>query len=83
MARSDRQNAAPFTAIGRTIWIKNFAKTNMSQTDLNELVEAVQLTSTVTAIGAFTAGTSDSVNMIIEGRDVADVAGYEVSDVAF
>lgn len=83
MARSDRQNAAPFTAIGRTIWIKNFAKTNMSQTDLNTLVEAVQLTSTVTAIGAFTAGTSDSVNMIIEGRDVAEVDGYDVSDVAF
>jgi len=83
MARSDRQNAAPFTAIGRTIWIKNFAKTNMSQTDLNTLVEAVQLTSTVTAIGAFTAGTSDSVNMIIEGRDVTDVDGYDVSDVAF
>lgn len=83
MARSDRQNAAPFTAIGRTIWIKNFAKTNMSQTDLNTLVEAVQLTSTVTGIGAFTAGTSDSVNMIIEGRDVTEVDGYDVSDVAF
>ena len=55
----------------------------MSQTDLNTLVEAVQLTSTVTAIGAFTAGTSDSVNMIIEGRDVAEVDGYDVSDVAF
>jgi hypothetical protein len=83
MARSDRQNAAPFTAIGRTIWIKSFAKTNFSQTDLNVLVEAVQATSTVTAIGAFTPGVSDAVSMIIEGADVGDLAGFTASTMAF
>jgi len=77
------QNAAPFTAIGRTVFIKAFAKTNASQADLNELVKAVQLTSTITAIGAFTAGTSDVVNMIIEGADVGDLAGFTTTDVAF
>ena len=83
MARSVRQNAAPFTAIGRTIWIKSFAKTNFTQNELNLLVEAVQLTSTVTAIGDFTAGTSDAVSMIIEGADVGDLAGFTASNVAF
>jgi hypothetical protein len=76
-------NAAPFTAIGREVFIKSFAKTDASQADLNALVKAVQLTSTITAIGAFTAGTSDVVNMIIEGADVGDLAGFTASDMAF
>lgn len=83
MARSARQNAAPFTAIGRKIWIKSFAKTNFTQAELNLLVEAVQMTSTVTAIGDYVAGTSDVVNMIIEGADVGDLAGFTASDMAF
>lgn len=77
------RNAAPFTAIGRDVFIKSFAKTNITQAELNELVKAVQLTSTITAIGAFTAGTSDVVNMIIEGVDVTEVDGYTVGNVAF
>lgn len=77
------QNAAPFSAIGREVFIKSFAKTNITQAELNALVKTVQLTSTITAIGAFTAGTSDVVNMIIEGADVTAVDGYTVSDVAF
>ena len=77
------QNAAPFTAIGRTVFIKAFAKTNASQADLDALVKAVQMTSTITAIGAFTAGTSDVVNMIIEGADVSAATGYTVANVAF
>lgn len=76
-------NAAPFTAIGRQVFIKSFAKTDASQADLNALVKAVQLTSTITAIGAFTAGTSDVVNMIIEGADVGDLAGFTASNMAF
>jgi hypothetical protein len=77
------RNAAPFAAIGREIFIKSFAKTNITQDELNDLVKAVQLTSTITAIGAFTAGTSDVVNMIIEGKDVTEVDGFDVGDVAF
>jgi len=76
-------NAAPFTAIGREVFIKSFAKTNITQAELNDLVKTVQLTSTITAIGAFTAGTSDVVNMIIEGKDVTDVDGFTVGNVAF
>jgi NCAIR mutase (PurE)-related protein len=76
-------NAAPFTAIGRDVFIKSFAKTNITQAELDALVQTVQLTSTITAIGAFTAGTSDVVNMIIEGADVASASGYTVANVAF
>lgn len=76
--------AQPFAAIGREIFIKNFDfGAAMSQADLEALVHAVQMTSTVTAIGAFVAGTSESVSMIIEGKDVSAVAGYTVTDVAF
>ena len=76
-------NSAPFTAIGRTVFIKSFAKTNITQDQLNDLVKTVQLTSTITAIGAFDAGTSDVVNMIIEGADVSAATGYTVANVAF
>ena len=76
-------NAAPFTAIGRDVFIKSFSKTNITQAELDSLVQLIQLTSTVTAIGAFTAGTSDVVNMIIEGADVSAAAGYTVANVAF
>ena len=76
-------NAAPFTAIGRDVFIKSFSKTNITQAELDALVQTVQLTSTITAIGAFTAGTSDVVNMIIEGADVSAVSGYTVANVAF
>ena len=80
------RNAAPFTAIGRTVFIKSFAKTNITQSELNAIVQEVALTSKITAIGAFTAGTSDVVNMIIEGADVSaitSVGSVTVADVAF
>ena len=76
-------NAAPFTAIGRDVFIKSFSKTNITQAELDALVQTVQLTSTITAIGTFTAGTSDVVNMIIEGADVSAATGYTVANVAF
>lgn len=78
--------AQPFEAFGRDIFMKNFDKGGaMAQSDLDALVEAVQLTSSVSAIGAFTAGASTEVNMIIEGADVAngDIAGYTISNVSF
>jgi polysaccharide deacetylase 2 family uncharacterized protein YibQ len=83
MALTPKGYAQPFSAIGRDIFIKSFAKTNATQAELNALVQAVQLTSTITAIGSFTAGTSDVVNMIIEGKDVGDLAGFTASDMSF
>lgn len=77
-----------FEAFGRDIFMKNFDKGSaISQANLDALVETVQLTSTVSAIGAFTAGTSTEVNMIIEGADVvngnATISGYTISDISF
>jgi hypothetical protein len=76
----------PFAAIGRDIFVKSFAKTNITQAELNAIAQEVQLTSSIVAIGAFAAGTSDVVNMIIDGKDVSaitSVAGVTVDDVAF
>lgn len=78
--------AESFEAFGRDIFLKNFDKGSaISQGDLDALVQEVQLTSTVSAIGAVTPGTSTEVNMIIEGADVAngDIAGYTISNVSF
>jgi hypothetical protein len=81
---SERQNSAPFEAVGRNLFFKNFDKGSaMTQADLNELVKAVQLRATVTVIGDFTAGTSESVNMVIEGFPVDTIAGYTVATVSF
>jgi len=86
MALVSVRNAAPFSAIGRTVFIKSFAKTNITQSELNAIVQEVTLTATVTAIGAFEAGVSDVVNMIIEGADVTainSVGSVTVTNVAF
>jgi len=86
MALVSVRNAAPFSAIGRTVFIKSFSKTNITQSELNLIVQEVALTATVTAIGAFDAGVSDVVNMIIEGADVTtitSVGSVTVANVAF
>jgi len=86
MALVSVRNAAPFSAIGRTVFIKSFSKTNITQSELNLIVQEVTLTATVTAIGAFDAGVSDVVNMIIEGADVTtinSVGSVTVANVAF
>jgi hypothetical protein len=71
--------------VGRNLFFKNFdLAAPISQDALDALVSAVQVTSTVTAIGEFTAGVSTEVNMIIEGPNVTAVTGgFTVSDFAF
>lgn len=84
MAQLQKRNgfAGPMQAIGRQVWFKNFDKGSaMDQADLAALVNLVKLTSTITVVGSFVAGTSTSVNMVIEGADVSAVAGYTVSAV--
>jgi phosphotransacetylase len=54
---------------------------------MEALVAKVQETSTITVIGTFTAGTSTSVNMVIEGADVgnitaSDAVAYTVTNVS-
>lgn len=80
----------PFSAVGRQEYsIKSFSKTNITQAELDALVTSVQQLNTIMIIGAFTAGTSDVVNMLIEGKGVtngsldAGGATFTVADVAF
>lgn len=80
--------AAPFEAVGRDLFFKTFTKGSaISQANLDALVETVQMTSTVTAIGAFTAGSSTAVNMLLEGADWPNnntaISGYTISDLSF
>ena len=64
--------AAPFQAVGRKLYFKTFAKSSMTTANLDDIVREVQQTATITAIGDFTSGSSNSVNMIVEGADIAN-----------
>lgn len=76
-------NALPFESFGRNVYFKNFSKGSaMSQDDLDALVQTVSQTVSICAIGTFTAGTSTSVNMMIDGGDVTTVASYTVTNVS-
>jgi hypothetical protein len=81
-------NALSMEQVGRDLFFKTFSKTDITQAELNALVEVLGQTVTITAIGAFTAGTSDAVNMIVEGADVASPvsaggASFTVTNMTF
>ena len=74
--------AAPMEQVGRDLYFKTFTKgTAMSQADLEALVQAIQSTSTITAIGAFTAASSTAVNMVIEGADISNAANTPMTGI--
>jgi hypothetical protein len=74
--------AAPMEQVGRDLFFKTFTKGSaMTQADLDNLVQALQGTVTVTAIGSFTAGSSTAVNMVIEGADVANAANTPITGI--
>lgn len=64
-----------FGAAGRRLALSRFAKTNITQAEIDAVVAYIQQTASVTAIGsdqttengAFLAGTSDAVWIITEG----------------
>ena len=62
--------AAPMEQVGRDLFFKTFTRAGITQANLDALVQELQGNVTITAIGAFTANTAGSVNMIIEGADV-------------
>jgi len=78
--------------IGKDIFVKNIAKTNMTTAELTTMIQSLQLTTTVIAVkcaAAFNSGTTDEVNVILEGVDVANdasdalgVTGAALSDAA-
>ncbi len=70
-----------FGSLGADFFIKTYDKGSaMSQADLDALVQYVQLTTTILAIGPFTPDEQESVWMILERVDVASVPDYTVTD---
>jgi hypothetical protein len=61
-----------FGAFGRSLQVLNCAATNMTQTQIDTLVQLLQATNTVSGISEFTAGTTDVVYVAVEGPTVAD-----------
>jgi len=81
-----------FSAIGRQEYqFKTISKTNITQAELNAFVTEIAQLNTIMAIGDFTAGTSDSVNMLIEGKGLdnqssgtfAGVGSVTITTMAF
>jgi len=70
-----------FSAAGREISLTKFAKTNMTQTELDAVVRYIQQTASVLAIGSdapgsFVSGTTDVVHIITEGPAPAAGADF-------
>lgn len=90
MAAFTRVNGAAgaMEQVGRELFFKNLSKGSaITQANMEALVAKVQETSTITVIGTFTAGTSTSVNMVIEGADIgnitaSDTVAYTVTNVS-
>ena len=61
-----------FGAFGRSLQVLNCAATNMTQTQIDTLVQLLQATNTVSGISEFTAGTTDVLYVAVEGPAVAD-----------
>ena len=61
-----------FGAFGRTVQVLNCAATNMSQADIDELVQLLQAKNTVSGISEFVAGTTDVLYVAVEGPTVAN-----------
>jgi hypothetical protein len=61
-----------FGAFGRSLQVLNCAATNMSQVQIDTLIQLLQATNTVSGISEFTAGTTDVVYVAVEGPTVAD-----------
>jgi len=74
-------SADNFGALGADFFIKTFDKgSSMSQSDLDQLIQYIQLTTTIMAVGDFTPDQQDSVWMILERVDVPSAPGYTVTN---
>jgi hypothetical protein len=70
-----------YSAAGRQISLTSFSKTNMTQTELDAVVQYIQQTASVLAIGGdvtggFVSGTTDVVHIITEGPAPAAGADF-------
>ncbi len=67
-------NTKNFGAVGRTVQVLQFDLTNMTQANIDAAIAFLQLTNTVTGVSAFTAGTTDTLYIAVEGPTVDDDA---------
>ena len=67
-------NTKNFGAVGRTVQVIAFAKTDMSQANIDAAIQFLQLTNSVTGVSEFTAGTTDTLYIAVEGPTVDDDA---------
>lgn len=68
--------AEQFGAIGRTVQLMSFSKNNITQAELDSLVNFLQLTNTVTGISEFEAGVTDVAHMLIEGPGLVGAGNF-------
>lgn len=74
MAEVTRANGSSqnFGAFGRTVQVLSCANSNMTQAEVEVLIQTLQLTNTVSGISEFTAGDTDTLYVAIEGPTQAD-----------
>ncbi len=65
-----------FNGFGRTAQLVSFSKTNITQAEADSVVQVVQLTNSITAIGTFEAGVTDVLYMLVEGPGVTAGANF-------
>ena len=60
-----------FGAFGRTAQLASFSKTNITQAEIDAVVQNIQLTNSITGITTFEAGVTDVVYMLVEGPGIS------------
>lgn len=61
-----------FGAFGRSLQVLNCALTNMTQAQIDTLIQLLQINNTVSGISEFVAGTTDVLFVAVEGPTIAD-----------
>jgi hypothetical protein len=65
-------SAQSFGSFGRTVQVLSCANTDMTQAEIEVLIQTLQETNTVSGISEFTAGTTDTLYVAVEGPTVAN-----------
>ena len=66
--------------VGRTLGFVSAAKTDMTTAEVTALVKAFETVCTITVVGNFTSGTTDTLYLIIEGMSFTENDDYYLAD---
>tara|TARA_B100000989_G_scaffold223677_1_gene171164 strand:+ start:666 stop:950 length:285 start_codon:yes stop_codon:yes gene_type:complete len=69
---SDKPTGGAGENIGKNVNVQVLSKTNITQAELDSVIAQLKETTTIIAIGPFTAGATDVLGIITEGPEVAD-----------